>query len=111
MNIKKEIINDIYFYEIEGELGLYTVTEFKEIMNACLDSGVTKIILDFRNSVHIDSSGFALIFSINNKLNLNSSKLKVIVDKKKTLLFQHFTVEKKMDIFHEREPAIQSFYS
>jgi len=110
MKVNKEIINGIHYFEIEGELGLYTVTEFKEIINSCLDSGVTKIILDFRNSNHIDSSGFALIFNVNNRLNQSSSKLKVIVDKKKTLLFQHFTVEKKIDIFQEKEPALQSFH-
>jgi anti-anti-sigma factor len=109
MQVNKEIINGIHLFEIEGEVGLYTVTELKELINSCIDEGNTKIILDFRNSSHIDSSGFALIFNINNKLLQKSSKLKVIVDKKKTLLFQHFTVEKKIDIFHEKEPAVGSF--
>ena len=109
MQVNKEIINDIHLFEIEGEVGLYTVTELKELINSCIDEGNLKIILDFRNSSHIDSSGFALIFNINNKLIQNSSKLRVLVDKKKTLLFQHFTVEKKMDIFHEKETAIASF--
>jgi len=109
MQVNKEIINDIHLFEIEGEVGLYTVTELKELLNSCIDEGNIKIILDFRNSSYIDSSGFALIFNINNKLIQKSSILKVIVDKKKTLLFQHFTVEKKMDIFHEKEPALGSF--
>jgi len=109
MQVNKEIINDVHLFEIEGEVGLYTVTELKELLNSCIDEGNIKIILDFRNSSYIDSSGFALIFNINNKLIQKSSILKVIVDKKKTLLFQHFTVEKKMDIFHEKEPALGSF--
>ena len=109
MKVNKEIINDIYIFELEGELGLYTVTEFKELINTTIDGGVSKIILDFRNSNHIDSSGFVLIFNINSRLNKLSNKLRVIVDKKKTLLFQHFTVEKQIDIFHEKEPAIESF--
>jgi anti-sigma B factor antagonist len=109
MQVNKEVIDDIHLFDIAGEVGLYTVTELKELLNSCIDEGNIKIILDFRNSSHIDSSGFALIFSLNNKLIQKSSKLRVLVDKKKTLLFQHFTVEKKIDIFHEREPAIQSF--
>ena len=109
MKVNKEIVGDIYIFEVEGELGLYTVTEFKDLIGSTIESGISKIILDFRNSNHIDSSGFALIFNINNRLNKLSNKLRVIVDKKKTLLFQHFTVEKQLDIFHEKQPAIESF--
>lgn len=109
MKINNEIIDDIHFYDIEGELGLYTVTEFKEIIYSCLDSGATKLILDFRSTTHIDSSGFALLFKINSRLSQTNHKLKVILDKKKTLLFQHFTMEKQIEIFMDKEPALKSF--
>lgn len=109
MQVNHEIIEDIHYYKIDGELGLYTVTEFKELINTCLDSGIRKLILDFRTTTHIDSSGFALLFKINNRLMESKSKLRVILDKRKTLLFQHFTMEKQIEIFMEREPAFQSF--
>ena len=47
MQVNKEIINDIHLFEIEGEVGLYTVTELKELINSCIDEGNIKIILDF----------------------------------------------------------------
>lgn len=109
MQVNHEIINDIQFYQIDGELGLYTVTEFKELINNCLDSGATKLVLDFRSTTHIDSSGFALLFKINNRLMESKNKLRVILDKRKTLLFQHFTMEKQIEIFMEKEPALLSF--
>jgi anti-anti-sigma factor len=69
MRIKIKKINEISILAIDGEIILLNIDDIKDtFINLIEKEGVKKLILDFKDTDFIDSSGIGLIVEFTNKL-------------------------------------------
>jgi anti-sigma B factor antagonist len=109
LSIESTTQKGIEIVHLEGTVDMYNATDLREALNTILNQGKTRIIIDVLKVVHIDSSAFAVIVSINNLLNKKGNRLRVLLDRKKTLLFHHFNLDDRMGLHYSLEGALNSF--
>lgn len=110
MDIQTEKVkNDILVIRLLGELDMYTVKELKEILESNFDQDNFRYIINVNGSDYIDSSGFALLLSFNSKLLKKGYRMRIVLNKNKSMLFNHFGVHKSISLFFTEEAAIESF--
>ena len=66
------------YFELEGELDLYSTTELRTKILQAFDSNRTSMILDLSKLTYLDSSGVGILIFILQTLRVKKGKLRVI---------------------------------
>jgi anti-anti-sigma factor len=97
MNINEFQYKEYKVVDIEGSLDLYNVGELKDILNEYLEIKIKKIIIRFSENSFIDSSGIALLLTMNNKLEKMGERLHLILQNQKlNQIFEILSVDQKI---------------
>jgi anti-sigma B factor antagonist len=65
---------------VRGEIDLFTAPEFKQRVNAAVESGAELIMVDLREAGFIDSSSLGILISAHKRLKLREGVLAVVCD-------------------------------
>jgi anti-sigma B factor antagonist len=88
MKIIERTIGDITILDLDGNLALEANTEFRKQVNAVIDAGARKLIVNFAAARYMDSSGLGELISCYLTLQRMSGQIKLIhlSDRLQTLL-------------------------
>jgi anti-anti-sigma factor len=108
---QRRTLNDITGLDLDGNLALEGNAEFRKQVNAAIDAGARKLIVNFARVTYMDSSGLGELISCYRTLQGVSGQLKLIhlSDRLQTLL----TITKPIAIFEtfDSEPAAVSSFT
>jgi anti-sigma B factor antagonist len=111
MKIIERTLNDIAVLDLDGDLALEGNAEFRKQVNATIDAGARKLIVNFARVPYVDSSGLGEIISCYRTLQEVSGHLKLLhlSDRLQTLL----AITKLTTIFEtfDSEPAAVSSFT
>ncbi len=78
MNIIERTINDIKVLDLDGNLSLEGNAQFRKQVNATIDAGARKLIVNFARVPYMDSSGLGELISCYRSLQEVSGHLKLL---------------------------------
>ncbi len=100
----------IYILRIHGNLDMLNAGILKERLNNFISQNEIKVILDLGGVNFIDSSGFGLIMSLNDKLSEAGGGLRIAkVSKTIRQIFKISKISSVVQLFETTEEAIKSF--
>jgi len=79
MEIKETLENQCVIISVKGRIDSYTAPRFSETLQAIIDRGIYRIILDLREVVYISSAGLRVLIDIHkNCQNTNKGELALV---------------------------------
>jgi len=69
-----------HLVSVRGEIDLFTAPEFKQRINAAIESGVPRVVVDLREASFIDSSSLGILISAHKRLRLRGDLLVISCD-------------------------------
>jgi anti-sigma B factor antagonist len=78
MKIIERTLNDITVLDLDGNLALEGNAQFRKQVNATIDAGARKLIVNFARVPYMDSSGLGEIISCYTTLQRVSGRLKLL---------------------------------
>ncbi len=111
MKINERALNDITVLDLDGNLALEGNVQFRKKVNAAIDAGTRKLIVNFARVPYMDISGLGELISCYRTLQGVSGNLKLLhlSDRLQTLL----AITKLTSIFEtfDSEPAAVSSFT
>jgi anti-anti-sigma factor len=109
---ESEILDgDILAIILNGALDAASTPEFDKAVQAHLDAGWSKIIIDCRNMPHISSLGMGSLIVLQTKLKRRGGEVKLSTVFGTAMEIMHMVgVDKLLGIYGDLEFARQSFY-
>lgn len=102
--------NDINIFKIIGNLDMLNAGILKERLKDFFSKNETKFIFELGGVNFIDSSGFGLIMSLNEKLSESGGGLRIAkVSKTIRQIFKISKISSVIQVFETTEEAIASF--
>jgi anti-sigma B factor antagonist len=92
---------------IEGELDIATAPELRTRLNAAVDAGLSRLVIDLRPLAFLDSVALATLLHARRRLH-EDGRLAVIVapDSYVRLIFEIAGMPQCIDVFETREQAV-----
>ncbi|MDD3147671.1 MAG: STAS domain-containing protein [Candidatus Riflebacteria bacterium] len=113
MDIKIDIrqkSNSITLVVLRGEIGTDTVNQFKEKMDAIVNEGRKRLIMDFQDVSYLNSMGLGVVAATLKKVKKDKGDLKLInLSPAVQELFELTRLTKVFEICESEESAIKSF--
>jgi anti-sigma B factor antagonist len=110
MKIIERTLNDITVLDLDGNLALEANAEFRKQVNAAIDAGSRKLIVNFARVPYMDSSGLGELISCYTTLRQVNGHIKLIhlSDRLQTLM----AITRLITIFEtfDSEPAAVSSF-
>lgn len=92
---------------VRGEVDIFTAPEFKERINAAIDSGAETVLIDLMGATFLDSSSLGVLISAHRRLGLRDGKLVIACDVKPVLnTFKVTGLDSVLPIAPDREDAL-----
>jgi anti-sigma B factor antagonist len=111
MKIIERTLTDITIFDLDGNLALEANAVFRKQVNAAIDAGARKLIVNFARVPYMDSSGLGELISCYTTLHRMSGHIKLIhlSDRLQSLL----AITKLITIFEtfDSEPAAVSSFT
>ena len=107
-----ETAGDVEIVRAEGQADIYTSPELTKILEALVDRGARRIVLDLEKLTYLDSSALAGLLKILKKLKPLNGSIKLVGLGGKPL--EVFELSRFLDLFEnfpDRETALRSFSS
>ncbi len=113
MDIKIDIrpkSNNITLVVLRGEIGTETVNQFKDKIDAIINEGRKRLIMDFQEVSYLNSMGLGVVAATLKKVKKDKGDLKLInLSPSVQELFELTRLTKVFEIFDSEESAIKSF--
>ncbi len=113
MDIKIDIrpkSNNITLVVLRGEIGTETVNQFKDKIDAIINEGRKRLIMDFQEVSYLNSMGLGVVAATLKKVKKDKGDLKLInLSPAVQELFELTRLTKVFEIFDSEETAIKSF--
>jgi anti-sigma B factor antagonist len=94
---------------VRGEIDLFTAPEFKQRINAAIDAGRERILVDLTETSFIDSSSLGVLIAAHRRLRLRGGSLVVVSDNRAVLnTFRVTGLEGVFEIARSRDDALAS---
>ena len=102
-----EVDSETRLIELGGELDLYTAPELEERLDAVLEEGIKRVLIDLREVTFIDSTGLRVIVTALRRLQDVGGGLAVVcVDENIRQVFELTALDKLIPIRGTREEAL-----
>lgn len=111
MEVTENILdNNIVIISVKGELSIFYIDPFENIVQKNIVEGKYKFIFDFREVTYIDSMGIGLLSIAGNNAAQNGSKIAVIVTNPKVRYTLNISkLNEIIEIVETKEDAIKVF--
>ncbi len=113
MDIKIDIrqkSNNVTLIVLRGEIGTETVNQFKEKLDAIVNEGRNRLIMDFQDVSYLNSMGLGVVAATLKKVKKDKGDLKLInLSPAVQELFELTRLTKVFEICDSEESAIKSF--
>ena len=92
---------------VRGEIDLFTAPEFKQRINAAIDAGRERVIVDLTETTFIDSSSLGVLIAAHRRLRVRGGRLVVVCTNRAVLnTFRITGLESVFEIAKTREDAL-----
>jgi anti-sigma B factor antagonist len=96
-----------HLVSVRGEIDLFTAPEFKQHVNAALDSGRPLLIVDLGGATFIDSSSLGIIIAANRRMAERDGRLVIACDVQSILSTLRITgLDGMLEIVPTRDTAL-----
>ena len=110
MDIKTRQKDNVYILDLEGEIHLYNVQEFKNKVQELMDASNYNILINLEKVTYIDSSGIGALISTLSKLKKYHGSLKLVhVYASIKRVFELTKLTSFFEIYENEEDAIAKF--
>lgn len=75
MNISTQVRQDVLIVRVEGELDMHVADEFRQRIDAALESGVRHVLLNLKGVTFVDSSGLGVILGRYKKISADGGRM------------------------------------
>ncbi len=103
--------DNVTILDLEGEIDVYSATEFKEQLLHVIDSGARRIVIDMTKVTLIDSVGLSVLVSGEQRLRPHGGSLKVACDRRVRRVLQVTGLDQAFDVYDARDDALRSTFS
>ena len=108
--INKKVVDNIQIFSIIGELDALVAPDFKEEIDNAFKSKFVNIIIDFKESTHINSLGMGILVSKLREVKLINGDIKLInLSKHINTIFEMIGLSELFEIFTSETEALNSF--
>jgi len=104
---REELEGGVVALAVAGELDVATVPALREQLNAAIDSGVTRLVVDLADVRFIDSVSLAALVNAQRRLNEGRYALVVPSESYGRLIFQAGGIEAVLPLFESRDEAVE----
>lgn len=102
--------NNITLIVLRGEIGTETVNQFKDKVDAIVNEGKTRLIMDFQEVNYLNSMGLGVVAATLKKVKKEKGDLKLLnLSPAVQELFELTRLTKVFEIFVSEEDAVKSF--
>lgn len=102
--------NNITLIVLRGEIGTETVNQFKDKVDAIVNEGKTRLIMDFQEVNYLNSMGLGVVAATLKKVKKEKGDLKLLnLSPAVQELFELTRLTKVFEIFDSEENAVKSF--
>lgn len=102
--------NNITLIVLRGEIGTETVNQFKDKIDAIVNDGKTRLIMDFQEVNYLNSMGLGVVAATLKKVKKDKGDLKLLnLSPAVQELFELTRLTKVFEIFDSEENAVKSF--
>ena len=106
--IKKQ--GDIVVVDVEGQLIVGNRQELKDLVQAALDRGDRRLLIDFSRTGYIDSSGLGALVSLSKKIRESGGELRLSgLNEDLRSLFELTKLDTLFNIADSRDAALSAF--
>ena len=106
--VEDEIDDDALVATVRGEIHVSTAPEFSRRLNAALDRGRTRVVLDLTEVRFIDSTGLSVLLSGLREVSRRQGQLALALSNPPVLrLFEITRLDTTFDIAPTREEALE----
>ena len=110
MNIIKKEKDGIPILELTGEINLRTVQSLRTACDEVYNTGIKKLVLDFKAVSYVDSVGLALLIEMLQRFRQNGGALVLSnVEDKVRNIFELTKIDMLLSMFKCQEDAVASF--
>ena len=74
----RRVDDETHVVTVGGEIDLFTVPEFKQHMNAAIDTGASSVVVDLTATTFIDSSSLGVLIGAHRRLKGRGGALTVV---------------------------------
>lgn len=78
LDVEPQLLDGRAVIQARGEIDLYTVPRFKEVIRAALDQGHSTLLIDLSEVAYMDSSGFGALVGATKRLQPASGVIALI---------------------------------
>src|SRR5204863_2489503 len=104
-------VSGVAVVQVEGQLIVGNRQELKELVQAALDAGERRILIDFSRTGYIDSSGLGALVSISKKIREAGGELRLSgLNEDLRSLFELTKLDTLFAIAETPQQALASFY-
>jgi anti-sigma B factor antagonist len=99
---------NVTIVDLEGEIDIYSATEFKELLLASIDGGARRIVIDATKVSFIDSSGLSVLVTGVRRLGPLGGSLAVACDEKIGHILEITALDKAMVVRPSLDGALRA---
>ncbi|MBZ4682700.1 MAG: anti-sigma factor antagonist [Fusobacteriaceae bacterium] len=108
--ILEEKIGDTIILRVKGELDALVAPQLKDKLIKLTENGVKKIIIDFKELVHINSLAMGILRGRLKEIRENDGDLKLInLNSHISTIFEMVGLDELFDIYDNENEALESF--
>jgi anti-sigma B factor antagonist len=97
----------VHVVSVSGEIHVSTAPRFREELNAVIESGGTRLVLDLSAVEFIDSTGLSVLLNGLRLVNQRKGRMALVCRNRTVLrLFQITSLDATFDIFEDRAAAV-----
>ena len=102
--------NGVTVVQVEGQLIVGNRQELKDLVQAAVEKGDRRILIDFSRTGYIDSSGLGVLVSLSKKIREQGGELRLAnLNEDLRTLFELTKLDTLFHISNNREEALTSF--
>ncbi len=110
MELVQEKIDDVSILNLNGRLDATRVSELKETVQAMIDAGGLKILIDMTNVDFVDSSGLGTLVTCLRSVTKAGGVFKITsLQENPKKLFETTRLDRVFDMHDDRDAAIKSY--
>jgi anti-sigma B factor antagonist len=104
-------VDNVTILDLEGEIDIYTATEFKEALLQSIDSGAHRILVDLTKVTFMDSAGLSVLVSGERRLRPLGSCLAVACDERIRRVLTITGLDDALALYATRDEALRAAFT
>jgi len=103
-------VDNVTIIDLEGEIDIYTATDFKKALLSSIDGGAHRVIVDFTKVSFMDSTGLSVLVSGERELRPRGGSLCVVCGDRIRRLLTITGLEPAFALYESRDEALRALF-